>query len=504
MPLPKSLPAKQHLTHDLHLTSSPEVWLAARRLAADARLYCQMSECLFSRYCEPYAFESDEFYCQCFVRSVSPGIESECLQPEREDKVLDGLTDLMTCFIEKGKATRKEFDIDYDVDMHQMQPSFNFCLRKLRKYLNAYCAFVDDFFLKAADHVSVLLAHITEMHKDGVVPYCLPVSDVEYHFVSLFEAVPFVASVVPKLRRLRAFLNKYRFSVRMPSIPIEHVRAAMKESAAKVDVSTEFSAHGVYDDFLFCFVQSRQDFLDEIDELVKDVISQGGKQLADFRKVEGLVAKMVKSLKPIAQKDIFVVRCGIVRIFFDRLYVLSGDYLRTEAMNGQFSASCEILRCMTPRQMNVSDYLLTPEVMDQPFDKTVENEELLRNAIKDIAVIQFYTNPLDVMACVLRTLKAIEKFVRSSTSAQGSESRVYDVASQMSFDDFFPLFCFVFAADPPVNAHDVARLLSSAVGLITSSAMEFAKLFFTSAVEYIAHAEDEPFSQSGTDESYEV
>ena len=462
------------------------------------------SALLFQRYCEPYTFESDEFYCKCFVRSVASGIEEECLEPEATDHQLDELTEVMTSFIEKSKTLKKELGVDR-LDIHQMQPSVNFCARKLTKYLDIYCSYANDFFLKAANHVSLVIAHITEMQKSNVTVYCLPASDVEFHFVSLFEAVPFVTQISSKIRRLRAFVNKYKYSVRLPVVPIEHMQAAMKESASRADVSTEFSVYGVYDDFMFCYVYSRQDFLAEIDELVKDIISQGTKQLTDFRRVEGLVANMVKSLKPMDQKDVFVVRCGIVRIFFDRLYILSSDYLRTQAVDTKFVAACEKLREMTPSQMSVGEYLLPPEIMNTPFSKITEKEDVLLKAINDIRMIQFYTNPLDVMACVLRTLKAVERFVREKSPELGDGQRAYDIASQMSFDDFFPLFCLVFAVDPPVNSHDVAHLLSSAVGLITSAAMEFAKLFLTSSVDYMAHAEDEPFSQSTeTDDAYEL
>ena len=443
---------------------------------------------LFLKYCEPYKFESDHFYSDSFIRKDIH--HTTQLSGDQTNADLDGLTEVMSRFLSKAKSEQERLEPVFIFDARQAQPTVNFCMRKLVKYLVCYSTFVDDFFLKAAHQISLLIEELGKLKREGVYASCTA-SDVERHFTSIFEQHPFVVSIVPKIQRLRAFINRYRMSVRMPEVPIEHIRAAMKESAARADESIEYSAHGFYDDFLFCFVMSRRDFLREIDELVRGVIDQGNGELTDFRKVESLVAKMVRSLKPISKADVFVVRCGIVRIFFDRLYLISNNYLRARTCSSRFTEACETIRNLTPRAMGVSDYLMSPDMLDKPFLEILEKEEILQDALKNIQLIQFYTNPVDIMACVLRTLKSVEKFVRLHMSDPEKDG---NIASQMSFDDFFPMFCMIFSIDPPVNAYDVSHLLSSAVGLITSSAMEFAKMFFTSSVEYIEHSEDEPFS----------
>ena len=453
--------------------------------------FTNMSEeqLLFRKYCEPHTFEEDKFYIDMFIRKLGPDY-ADPNYPQIANQQLDHLTDIMSRFITRSKDEKARLGITLLYDIKQTQPTVNFCMRKLTKYLNSYCAFVDDFFLKAAHLVSILIQELGELLRQNVRASC-QAAKVENHFMSLFVSTPWVMKIVPKITGLHSFIERYRSSVRMPTIPTEHLRRAMKESAACADESIEYSKYGFYDDFMFCFVMSRQDFLDEIDELVKDIIAQGNGELTDFRRVESLVAKIVKSLKPIDKKDVFVVRCGVVRIFFDRLYVISENYLRTGSCSERFTTACQIIRNLTPRVMGVSDYLMSAEMIETRFLDIVAKEKILQQSLNDIQMIQFYTNPLDIMACVLRTLKSLEKFVRQNLANPDADG---NVASQMSFDDFFPLFCLIFSIDPPVNAYDVSHLLSSAVGLITSSAMEFAKMFFTSSVEYIEHSEDEPFS----------
>jgi hypothetical protein len=59
------------------------------------------------------------------------------------------------------------------------------------------------------------------------------------------------------------------------------------------------------------------------------------------------------------------------------------------------------------------------------------------------------------------------------------------VTSQIAFDDFFPMFCLIFSLSPPINAVEISDLLSKLTGAVLSPAFDFAKLFFTSTVQYL-------------------
>jgi hypothetical protein len=110
-----------------------------------------------------------------------------------------------------------------------------------------------------------------------------------------------------------------------------------------------------------------------------------------------------------------------------------------------------------------------------------------------MSVLHFMTNPVDIIASVFIVLKAGEEFVKQNHLenrfgpyvSMFDRNKVANVSQQLSFDDFFPMFCLIFALACPVNGAAISDLISRLTGMALSPAFDFAKLFFTSALQYV-------------------
>jgi hypothetical protein len=128
--------------------------------------------------------------------------------------------------------------------------------------------------------------------------------------------------------------------------------------------------------------------------------------------------------------------------------------------------------------MSVPEKMVPLEMMDIPFATLVDQNPLLKAAVEKLDVLVFFTNPIDIMAHIFLALKKLEEFASLSAADRETDG--------LAFDDFFPLFCLVLAMAWPGNARAIADGLAKSTGLLISSSLDFAKLFFTSAIEYIA------------------
>lgn len=156
-----------------------------------------------------------------------------------------------------------------------------------------------------------------------------------------------------------------------------------------------------------------------------------------------------------------------------------------------FENKCSLIRSTTPRILKISTSVIRKDLMDYPFTSLVKMSSDLQAASMNLQMIQFLTNPLDIIDLIYQAIKCIEKFVDNSSNDiksgqvhKDQSKKAIPKVNTMSFDDFFSLFWPLFALNPIGNCLTVASLLTSVTNYSISSPFDFVKLLYVSAVEY--------------------
>jgi hypothetical protein len=316
-----------------------------------------------------------------------------------------------------------------------------------------------------------------------------------------------------RIQSLKRFLDRYSDSPRFPTIPILHVRAAMKESATKVLDATEYVPYSFFDDFFSFFVYGRPDLnLGQFGARARSIAGQVKGKSLNFSAVTELIGVCVKLLKPKDQREVIVIKNGVYRLFFDRLFMHCPQLFEgTKPDAAEMGGRCSLVRWMTPHQMSIPDKLMQPSMVDMPFATLLRGSPQLQQAVREIEIIPFLTNPIDIMAHVFNSLKSAEDFVRQNSFqnrfgmfvSMFDKEKLSSVSDQLSFDDFFPMFCLVFSSACPSNAMAISDLMAKFTGLGLAPAFDFAKLFFTSAVQYMRDFNSQELDPAQMDDEYD-
>jgi hypothetical protein len=204
-----------------------------------------------------------------------------------------------------------------------------------------------------------------------------------------------------------------------------------------------------------------------------------------------------------------VIKNGVFRMFFDRLFLIGPELFEVTAADAlELSKRCGTLRWVTAREMAIPEKFMQPAMMHLPIVTLIQRSKLLQDAANEIDLIPFITNPIDIMAKVFNCLKMMEEFVRENSFqnrfgmfvSMFDQAKVSSASDQMSFDDFFPIFCSVFAVSAPSNASAIGDLMARLTGLGLPASFDFAKLFFTSAVQYVSNFDRADFDQQMDDD----
>ena len=308
----------------------------------------------------------------------------------------------------------------------------------------------------------------------------------------------------------------------IPTIPLEAVRNALLEAEKQVELSTEYVPFTFFDEIFLAYLNSKtsnnhftlfeetsseilsvykgeSSFLTpiqsqsvpnfseismipendtEISDLLEIPIPKIKTQKAgklDFAQMNKKTAPAAIEIGPHSIEQNRVLRCAIVRIVFDCIIQQEPDLLSI-GIDQIYINNCHTIAASTPRQLKFNKNTLKPEQMEMTINQLVKSNKLLQDALESFFSIIFYNNPLDISYCLFFGLKAIESFVKEQTSAK--------VVSEMSFDDFFAFFYSIMAINPPANATGIAKFLMCIEHFKLSDAFDFAKLLFTSAVDF--------------------
>ncbi|OHS96760.1 hypothetical protein TRFO_37012 [Tritrichomonas foetus] len=153
-----------------------------------------------------------------------------------------------------------------------------------------------------------------------------------------------------------------------------------------------------------------------------------------------------------------------------------------------------MVQISTPKQVNIPEKIMKVEDMKIPLHILVHQNEHLQNAIDHFDLMQFFPNPIDIVAQIYLGMKKCEMFLTVNSIINKltiPSKKSKDLASkEMSFDDFFPVYFSIVAVNPPPNSVQMKHFLDSIIGISIPVTFDYARLFFTSAVEYLEKYEN--------------
>jgi hypothetical protein len=371
------------------------------------------------------------------------------------------------------------------------QPTVAFAALKFTKTTKKFRHLCSIYFTDAANLVAHVMATMVSRRHDGLSVLC-SVEQLHAYFLSGYDKDMPIKAATDKLRSLRAFIEHYGDSPRFPELPVDHLRAILKESVSAVSESIEFSPFGFFDTFFSYFVRGHTELsLARFEACARSVWESASPSGAiNCSVLSQLILDCVQLIKPRDQMEVMVIKHAVYRVFFDELFLIAPALF--ESTDDQMADSGRRLLRLTPRQLSISEKLVQSDTFDVPFGTIIESSRHLKHGIANCELTMFLINPVDIMVYVFNSLKSVEEFVRENCPVAETGT---DIAAQLAFDDVFPFFCGMFAAACPLNARAIGDLLSRANGFDVASALDFAKLIFTSAVEYVGKLDTAEFDR---------
>jgi hypothetical protein len=373
-----------------------------------------------------------------------------------------------------------------------LQPHVRYAIHQHRLLSRRLKVCTQQFFRSAAEFVAALLLALKEKKRAGIPVHCFW-DQLDPLFATEYEKRAHLTRTLARIMALKTYGTRHFNSLLYPSVPIEMVRLSMRESAQNVVETIEYCGRSQFDDIFSFFLCGSCEFgMKQMDEFVAQVSPGSEAKRVDLKGLNSVVQQFIQLLKPNSAAETIVVKFGVYRLFFDRFYLTNPRWLNGEDGCGEkLAIQCDRIRWLTARQMSIPDRCMRKETMDMAFATLARTSPQIQHTAELISSLQFMTDPTEILATLFSALKAGEDVVRQNEFENrfGGWTSMVDrdkVSStdHLAFDDFFPLFCLLFSLSPPINAVPIARFLGKLTGLSLSPAFDFAKLFFTSAVEY--------------------
>lgn len=395
-------------------------------------------------------------------------------------------------------------------DQSTLLPIAKYCLTKLKHYQSKLYHYNENYYMKCATMVSQGVHFLMDAKNFN---YCAHIDAEKLHesIIKEHDENPTYTKLMSRIKRMDKLAEKYCNAPKFPFLPPEQLMAILRESSKFIEQSSEYCPPNTVDDFLYYFIMTHGGFA-EMDELASIIISKINKNTIDFQPFNIFIKNYIKNFGPMTSNEAIVLRSSVVRIFFDRFYIQYADIYSREPDTEDFLASCNLMRWSSPSALGFNPKMLNRELFDTPFAAFAMKSPLIHKSLSNLSFVQFYTNPCDILASVFRSLKCCEEYVRKvgldekygELLSMFDQTKLMTEANDMSFDDFFPLFCAVFSLDPPANAIAVKNFLESISRLSISSTFDFAKVFYISCVNHMKQLDPSKLlSQTPIEDDYD-
>jgi hypothetical protein len=370
--------------------------------------------------------------------------------------------------------------------------SVHYARRLHRSYVKHAETLIRNFYSAAASQVSALLAMTLDAKSSGKMAVCEVTALGMFFHLAYDTPTSDHQIALRRIQCLRFYIERESVFPLWPVVPRAHLDLSMRESASRVLFQADFSPHGFFDDiFAFWLIASGE--MSEFDSAIEAAAElKNGK--INLSLLSEVVGKFIAMFHPIDGAEKAVIKHAVYRFFFDRLFMIHPELLIVkEDQMTKLMLGCHHLKWATPNAMIIPETLMKPEMMNQAFSSIVQKNHQLEEAVRLIGSIQFLVNPMEILAVIFQAIKTGEEFVRQNRMSNRfgefmgmfEKQKVPGVGGQLAFDEFFPLFCLMFAAAAPSNAPAVVEFLGNLVGLAIPPAFQFAKMSFATVVQYI-------------------
>jgi hypothetical protein len=192
----------------------------------------------------------------------------------------------------------------------------------------------------------------------------------------------------------------------------------------------------------------------------------------DFGPLQQLYTHIVEAFNADTPEKQGVVRCSLLRVVADRLYLLD-PLLNTP--NNSIQEGLDMIRQLRVEEMNLPTRIFESSRVDRICDLPHTNQ-VIGEVASFLEITQFSCSPFDIAESISTVSSIINGITRSG---QGHD------AMEVCFDDFFAVFAVVFAASPLINACGIAELFAVFGFLEYPGALKHAVTAFCAWVEFV-------------------
>jgi hypothetical protein len=427
---------------------------------------------------------------------------------------------------------------DRPADFPYYPAKYKYAILRKEKYFFKYHNFCGTFYAKAssyANQISNFLVH--------AISFQVPTS-VDIDGFKKFIEKQFEESTDAKLDlfKYKALYNKLLPFVSKPwPKPPNHndVQSAMEETIPHVISFIHYCPQTAFDDILFKFF-SNSNKLQIIQNFAKSVGAQFQKCIEDAysvqqppRNPEGPkkrserllniseiddsqidVAAANKGRKSIQPLDLIPLKkfidgivasfktneslrvilvCAIYRIFFDQMYILYSNVMLEQQPLQMFIKNCNMFRYMTPAELDITEGIFTEQQKKQPFTTIDATVDLFHQAVEYIMVVQFYTNPFDLVYSLFNSMQKFNLIMKRNSLEPKmgvlvsaiDEETIAKLQLAMSFDDFFSIFYAAISISPPANPLSIRDFLIAFSQVKMEPSMTYAASLFSAGVSHL-------------------
>ncbi|KAH0787896.1 hypothetical protein GPJ56_008245 [Histomonas meleagridis] len=278
-----------------------------------------------------------------------------------------------------------------------------------------------------------------------------------------------------------------------PEYDFQLLQIQLAKSIHFIDQKTLYSPESEVDVLINQYIYPR---IEDIDEILHDILKSQKPKLLNFTKLEIFIKEVINELQPKNEEEYYIIRNSLLRICFSQLHIISPNLL-FDLDPISFSNSCNTVIKSTPKDLCLNERLFSIEMLDKTIIELTETNSHLKEATENLKLLNFYVNPPDILNCVFSSLKCCEMFVHDNTYDE--KKKKSKVQSEMSFDDFFPLFLAIFAVNPPPNSLRIGWFFTAMYGIDMAIPFSFAKLILTSAINTLKDFSLERFRMVSSD-----
>ena len=427
---------------------------------------------------------------------------------------------------------------DRPADFPHYPAKYKYAILRKEKYFFKYHHFCGTFFAKAssyANQIANFLVHAISFQ----VPTSVDIDGFKKYIQKQFDGNKEAKLDLFKYKSLYTKLQPF-VSKPWPKPPNHNdIQSALEDALPHVNAFIHYCPQTAFDDALFKFLQNSnklqiiQDFgksigaqwqkciedanaaqqaprssnqpkkrserllnIDEIDDSNADAApankGRKGIQAIDLVPLKKFIDGIVSSFKTNESMRVVLV-CAIYRIFFDQMYLLYPNVMLEHQPLQMFIKNCNKFRYMTPAELDVAEGIFTDQQKNQPFTTIDATVDLFHQAVEYIMVVQFYTNPLDLVYSLFNSMQKFNLIMKRNSLEPKmgvlvsviDEETIAKLQLAMSFDDFFSIFYAAISVSPPSNPLSIRDFLVAFSQLKMEPSMAYAASLFSAGVSHL-------------------